>query len=83
MTSLAEGNLECSHALFKGSQKKRFFISYVCHPSMANNELSGPSLLNAIMLYLKNHKNNYYSYRFFLGPETIGSISYLQNIKKY
>ena len=49
---------------------------------MANNELSGPSLLNAIMLYLKrNHKKNYYSYRFFLGPETIGSISYLSKYK--
>ena len=83
-SSLTKGNLECSHALFKGKSKKEiFFSSYVCHPSMANNELSGPSLLNAIMLYLKkNHKNSYYSYRFFLGPETIGSISYLSKYKK-
>jgi len=82
-SSLTKGNLECSHALIKGKSKKEiFFSSYVCHPSMANNELSGPSLLNAIMLYLKrNHKKNYYSYRFFLGPETIGSISYLSKYK--
>ena len=78
-----KGNLDCSHALIKGKSKKEiFFSSYVCHPSMANDELSGPALLNAIMLYIKkNHKNNYYSYRFFLGPETIGSICYLSKFK--
>jgi aminopeptidase-like protein len=83
-SNFTKGNLECSHALIKGKSKKEiFFSSYVCHPSMANNELSGPSLLNAIMLYLKkNHKKNYYSYRFFLGAETIGSISYLSKYKK-
>ena len=43
-----------------------------------NNELSGPVLLNAIMLFLKdNFKNNLYTYRFVLVPETIGSIAYL------
>jgi aminopeptidase-like protein len=86
-TNFSNGNLECSHAILKGKSKKEvFFSSYVCHPSMANNELSGPSLLNAIMLFIKkNYKNNYYTYRFFLGPETIGSIAYLskyQNIMK-
>ncbi len=83
-SSFEKGNLDCSHALIKGKSKKEiFFTSYVCHPSMANNELSGPSLLNAIMLDLKKkYKKNYYSYRFFLGPETIGSISYLSRYKK-
>ena len=83
-SNFTKGNLECSHALIKGKSKKEiFFSSYVCHPSMANNELSGPSLLNAIMLNLKkNYNKNYYSYRFFLGPETIGSISYLSKYKK-
>ena len=83
-TVLSKGSLECSHALIKGrSNKEIFFSSYVCHPSMANNELSGPALLNAVMLYLKNnYKNNYYTYRFFLGPETIGSISYLSKFHK-
>ena len=78
-----KGTLDCSHAFFKGKLKKEiFFSSYVCHPSMANNELSGPSLLNAIMIYLKkNYKKTNYSYRFFLGPETIGSIAYLSKYK--
>ena len=45
---------------------------------MANNELSGPVLLNALLLYLKNkYKKSKYTYRFVLLPETIGSIAYI------
>ena len=36
-----KGNLEVAHALLKGKSKKEImFSSYICHPSMANNELS-------------------------------------------
>ena len=46
--------MEVAEAVLKGKLKKRnFFSSYICHPSMANNELSGPVLLNAIMLFFK------------------------------
>ena len=45
---------------------------------MANNELSGPVLLNALLLYIKkNYKRSNYTYRFVLLPETIGSIAYI------
>ncbi len=83
-SKLSKGFLECSHALLKGKKKTEiFFSSYVCHPSMANNELSGPVLLNKILLYIKkNYPKNNYSYRFYLGPETIGSISYLSKFSK-
>jgi aminopeptidase-like protein len=52
------------------------FTTYICHPMMANNELSGP----AIAVGLANHllKNqNYYSYRILFVPETIGTIHFL------
>jgi len=56
------------------------FTTYVCHPMMANNELSGP----AIAIGLANHLSktqNYYSYRILFVPETIGTIYFLsQNI---
>ena len=78
-----KGFLDISHALIKGKSKKEiFFSSYICHPSMANNELSGPVLLNAIMIYLKKYKSLKYSYRFALVPETIGSIAYLSKFIK-
>ena len=78
-SNFKKGNLELIEAFIKGKKKDEiFFSSYICHPSMANNELSGPVLLNAILLYLKNkYKKPKYSYRFVLLPETIGSIAYL------
>ena len=82
-SSFKKGNLKIGHALLKGKSKKEiFFSSYICHPSMANNELSGPVLLNAIMQYLKkNIKKRNFTYRFVLLPETIGSIAYLSKFK--
>lgn len=78
-----KGFMEMSHAVIKGKSKKEImFSSYVCHPSMVNNELSGPILSLEILNYLKkNFKNNYYTYRFLLAPETIGSIAYLSKYK--
>ena len=83
-SDLKNGNLELSDAIFKGKTKKEiFFSSYVCHPSMANNELSGPVLLNAIMRYIKsNYPKSKFTYRFVLLPETIGSIAYLSKFIK-
>ena len=80
-----KGYLNGSHAIIKGKVKKEIlFSSYVCHPSMANNELSGPILLNAVLKHLKeNYKKPYYTYRFVLMPETIGSIAYLSKNHEY
>ena len=53
---------------------------------MANNELSGPVVLNAIIKYVKKIKKPKYTYRFVVLPETIGSIAYisknLKNLKR-
>ena len=77
-----EGKLCLQEALIKGSSEKEiFFSSYLCHPSMANNELSGPVLLNKIMEYVKSIDDRRYSYRFILLPETLGAIAYL-SLKK-
>ena len=77
-----KGKLTLQEAFIKGdSEKEIFFSSYLCHPSMANNELSGPVLINQLMKYIKSLKNRKFSYRFVLLPETLGSISYL-SLKK-
>ena len=64
------------------TNREIFFSSYICHPQMLNNELSGPVVLTAIANEISK-KKNYYSYRFVLIPETIGSIFYInKNLKK-
>ena len=78
------GYLDISHAKLNGHSKKEIlFSTYICHPSMANNELSGPVVLNALLSHIKkNFKKTKFTYRFVLLPETIGSISYLSKYHK-
>tara|TARA_X000000950_G_scaffold278351_1_gene369118 strand:+ start:9 stop:1301 length:1293 start_codon:yes stop_codon:yes gene_type:complete len=77
-----KGNLSYGELILKGKSKKEILIStYICHPSMANNELSGPIVSMGLINYFKNKKLNK-TLRFVFIPETIGSISYLsKNIK--
>jgi aminopeptidase-like protein len=53
------------------------FSSYTCHPSLANNELSGPVVLAFLYRALAVLPRRRLNYRFVLGPENIGSIAYL------
>ena len=78
-----KGSLTFGEALIKGNNKKEILISCnICHPSMANNELSGPALLAFLGEFISKRKN-YYTYRILFLPETIGTISYLyNNLKK-
>jgi len=72
-----KGNLNYGELILKGKSKKEILIStYICHPSMANNELSGPIVSMGLINYFQNKKLNK-TLRFVFIPETIGSISYL------
>ena len=77
------GNLHYGEHLIKGISSKEILIStYLCHPSMANNELSGP-MLSSLLLKHFSKKKNKYSLRFIFIPETIGSIVYInKNLKR-
>ena len=71
------GFLNYGEILIPGKSKREIFLStYLCHPSMANNELSGPCVTTFITKWLLKKKNNF-SYRIIFIPETIGSIAYL------
>ena len=70
----------------EGKSKEEVLIStYICHPSMANNELSGPLVSLALSNYFRKKKLDR-SIRFLFLPETIGSIAYIKknfnNLKK-
>ena len=79
-----KGNLNYGELVLKGKSSQEILIStYICHPSMANNELSGPIVSMGLINYFQNKKNLKKTLRFIFIPETIGSISYLsQNLKK-
>lgn len=73
-----EGQLNFAQAVLPGKSEKEVMIStYICHPSMANNELSGPLVATYLYNRLKQWNNREFTYRFVYLPETIGSISYL------
>ena len=75
---LRNGSLNYGELVIKGKSKQEILIStYICHPSMANNELSGPIVSMALIKYFKKKRNIQKTLRFIFIPETIGSIAYL------
>lgn len=73
-----KGIMNYGEYYLKGDSDKEILIStYVCHPSMANNELSGPVVATQLIKWLQKKIKLRYSYRFVFLPETIGAIAYL------
>lgn len=86
-SELKEGSLTYGDLVLPGeTEEEILFSTYLCHPSMANNELSGPLVMAKLYEKIKALKNRKYTYRFVMAPETIGIIAYLheygQGMKK-
>ena len=76
-SNFSKGSLTYGEYLLKGQSKIELLIScYICHPSMANDSLSGVILTSFLAKYLKEKKSRKWSYRFVFIPETIGAITY-------
>jgi aminopeptidase-like protein len=77
-SSFTKGEMNYGEIFISGETTEEIvFSTYICHPSMANNELSGVVMATALAQFVKSLNKRKYSYRFLFIPETIGSIAYL------
>ncbi len=77
-SELKPGLLNYGEVVLPGECDAEVLLStYICHPSLANNELSGPCVTTFLARWLKTLERRRYTYRILFLPETIGSICYI------
>tara|TARA_R110002074_G_scaffold111859_3_gene239770 strand:+ start:7 stop:1302 length:1296 start_codon:yes stop_codon:yes gene_type:complete len=76
-SELKDGFLTYGEVIIPGETNEEVFLTtYICHPSMANNECSGPAVVTYLIKWLLE-QNRRYTYRVVFAPETIGAITYI------
>lgn len=72
-----DGSLSYGEILLPGTHDREFLISsYICHPQMANDGVSGMLLTALLARALMSMPKRRWSYRIIFVPETIGAIAY-------
>ncbi len=76
-STLAPGSLSYGELTIAGREPREVLISvHCCHPSLANDNLSGITVATELARHLLG-RDNRLSYRFLFIPATIGSIAWL------
>ena len=76
-STLEDGHLTYGECYLEGEQEEEVLVScHVCHPSLANDNLSGITVATELAKALSARRRRY-SYRFVFVPGTIGSITWL------
>jgi aminopeptidase-like protein len=77
-STLRPGSLTYADVLIPGHEESEvLFSTFVCHPSLGNNELSGVVVGAFLARYVLDRPDRRLSYRFVFVPETIGAVAYL------
>ncbi len=72
-----DGSMSYGEYLHRGTSESEVLLSsHICHPSMANDNCSGPALLALLAAELARRQTRY-SYRFVWAPSTLGAIAWL------
>jgi aminopeptidase-like protein len=81
-STLADGHITYGECLVQGRSSEEVLIStHACHPSLANDNLSGLAVATALAEILSG-RDLRYSYRFLFLPGTIGTITWLARNQK-
>jgi aminopeptidase-like protein len=76
-STLEDGFLTYGECYVPGRSTDEVLISsHICHPSLANDNLSGIAV-SAFLARCVARRDNHYSYRFIFAPGTIGAITWL------
>jgi aminopeptidase-like protein len=76
-STLSKGHLTYGELLLPGAEKSEVLIStHICHPSLANDNLSGVCIATFLAKRLAAARRRY-SYRFLFIPGTIGAVTWL------
>ncbi len=76
-SSLVDGHLSYGECFLPGEREDEIlFSAHACHPSLANDNLSGIAVATFLAEMLSRRARQY-SYRFLFAPGTIGAITWL------
>jgi len=79
-TSFEPGTLKVGEVIIPGETDESFMlVAHLCHPAMANDDLTGVVVGLEVARSLMTDLKSYYTYRLLILPETIGSVAYLSH----
>jgi aminopeptidase-like protein len=77
-SEFTDGSMSMGEIVLPGREEKEILVSsYICHPYMANDGVSGMLVAALLAEALLQRKTRRYTYRFVFAPETIGAITYM------
>jgi aminopeptidase-like protein len=79
-TSFEPGSLKVGEIVIPGESQQTFvLVAHLCHPAMVNDDLTGVVVGLETVRELMTAPKRYFTYRFLILPETIGSVAYLSH----